>query len=140
MWATGSNEYGQLGLDSKRNPMKTNFVKVFKSGAKALSTGDGHSLLLRHDGSVWSTGSNTYGQLGDGSNSDRDSFVQVIPSYAEAIAAGAQHSLVVMHDGSVWATGLNMQGQLGDGTTIHKSIFVQVIIIILVIIICIYRS
>ena len=106
--------------------MIANLEKVVSVGAKAVATGSGHSIMVRDDGSVWSTGMNIYGQLGDGSNTDRDRFVQVIASYVRSVTAGAEHSLVLKRDWSVWATGFNMYGQLGDGSTIDSNEFVPV--------------
>ena len=37
-----------------------------------------HSIVLLHDDTVFATGFNEYGQLGDGTNTNRRSFVQVI--------------------------------------------------------------
>ena len=58
--------------------MVVDFTSVFPAGAKAVTAGSDHSILLQQDGTVWCTGSNLHGQLGDGSNTNRDSFVQVI--------------------------------------------------------------
>ena len=127
VWAAGVNTFGQLGTDSRKSITISNFVKVMCGDAKAVAAGDGHSMVLEQDGSVWSTGMNKRGQLGDGSNTDRHVFVQAISSYAKAVAAGAEHSLVVMRDGSVCATGYNLHGQLGDGSTTDRNRFFQVI-------------
>jgi alpha-tubulin suppressor-like RCC1 family protein len=44
----------------------------------SISTGAYHSLTLKNDGTVWSTGSNGSGQLGTGRGlSDRNHFEQV---------------------------------------------------------------
>ena len=130
VWAAGGNSFGQLGIDPASDITVLNFVEVVAGGAEAVATGSRHSMVLKKglaDGSVWCTGRNTNGQLGDGSNVDRHSFVQVILSYAKAIAAGTRHSLVMMRDGSVRATGYNLYGQLGDGSMNQKSRFIQVI-------------
>jgi alpha-tubulin suppressor-like RCC1 family protein len=83
-----------------------------------LASGGNHSLALRSDGTVWAWGSNSQGQLGDGTDTDRLTPVQV-PGLTDftALAAGDAHSLAVRRDGAVWAWGSNFYGQLGDGTT-----------------------
>ena len=83
-------------------------------------------MVLKQDDSVWATGRNTDGQLGDGSTTSRRSFVQVISNGAKALHAGDHHSIVLKQDGSVWATGKNTYGQLGDGTTTDKLSFEMV--------------
>jgi alpha-tubulin suppressor-like RCC1 family protein len=53
-----------------------------------------HSLALKGDGTVWAWGSNSDGQLGDGTTANRNTPVQVKNlSGVQAIAAGAQHCL-----------------------------------------------
>ena len=82
-------------------------------------------MVLMIDGSVWSTGRNMHGQLGDGSTVDRTSFVQVISTGALSIAAGGVHSMALTRESGyvVLATGGNMWGQLGDGSTTSKNSF-----------------
>jgi alpha-tubulin suppressor-like RCC1 family protein len=84
----------------------------------AIAAGANHSLALRSDGSVWAWGDNPWGQLGDGSTTDRFTPVQVIaPSWGiKAVTSSDHHCLAVRSDGSVWAWGRNDSGQLGDGT------------------------
>ena len=84
-------------------------------------------MALAQDGSVWATGWNEYGQLGDGSTTNRRNFVKVISSGAMAMAAGYWHSMVLKADGTVWVTGQSFWGQLGDGTTVAKRRFIKVL-------------
>ena len=48
-------------------------------GIKAISAGDYHSMVLGKDGSVWATGWNLWGTLGDNTILDRKFFVKVLP-------------------------------------------------------------
>mgnify|MGYP001592321934 FL=1 len=47
------------------------------SGVIAIAAGFDHSLALKSDGTIWTWGYNTYGQLGDGTNEARSIPVQV---------------------------------------------------------------
>ncbi|HXE95337.1 MAG TPA: chitobiase/beta-hexosaminidase C-terminal domain-containing protein, partial [Dongiaceae bacterium] len=90
-----------------------------------ISAGGSHTAVLRSDGTIWTTGSNAAGQLGDGSGSSlRTSPVQVgLPGNAvnwKATATGANHTLGLKADGSLWAWGSNQYGQLGDGKNADK--------------------
>ena len=76
-----------------------------------LALGDQHSIILKPGESVWSTGYNEYGQLGDGSTADSFKFVWAFLSDAKAVAVGNDHSMVLKQDGSVWATGQNLYGR-----------------------------
>ena len=64
-----------------RHPMVTiNGVPplVVHAGAKAIAAGDTHSMVLKTDGTVWTTGWNIRGQLGDGTTRDKRNFVKVL--------------------------------------------------------------
>jgi RHS repeat-associated protein len=89
----------------------------------AVAAGDGHSLALRGDGTVWTWGANFDGQLGDGTTTERHAPVQAAGGLTgiTSIAAGANHSLAVKSDGSVWGWGNNDDGELGIGNTTRQS-------------------
>jgi len=93
-----------------------------------IAGGGHHSLALRNDGTVWAWGRNNYGQLGDGTTTERHTPVQVANlTGVQAIAGGFSHSLALRSDGTVWAWGRNSKGQLGDGTTTNRTTPVQVL-------------
>ncbi|MCB1229029.1 MAG: choice-of-anchor D domain-containing protein [Verrucomicrobiae bacterium] len=123
----GSNNQGQLGLGNPGNRKTPDLVEddgllAGKTIVQA-ATGYAHSLILCSDGTVLAFGDNNYGQLGDGTNSDRDVPVMVdfgsefAGKQAIAVTAGGYHSLALFSDGSLAAWGLNGSGQLGIGTT-----------------------
>lgn len=89
------------------------------SGATVLTSGAGHSCVVLSDGSVACWGSNTSGQLGDGTKKDGLSPVATtgLAANASALAAGNGFTCAVLTDGSVACWGINTSGQLGTGTT-----------------------
>ncbi len=125
--ANGLNSSGQLGngtLTQRTSPFP---VSGLTGTSKAVASGSSHSLFLKSDGTVWATGLNTSGQLGDGTTANRQSPVQVsgLTNVVE-ISAGNTHSLFLKNDGTVWACGLNTNGQLGDGSLTQRTTPVQV--------------
>ena len=123
VYAWGDNRYGQLGngsLISSMQPIQvsglTGISKV-AAGGNGASFGSGHNVALKNDGTLWAWGDNAYGQLGDGSKTNRTTPVQVIGlTGAIDIAAGDSYSVAVRSDGTVFTWGSNDKGKLGDGT------------------------
>ena len=119
VWAWGNNNYGQIG-DGTSGNFRT--MPVLVSGLTEVSSvaaGTYHSLALKSDGTVMAWGSNSLGQLGDGtSGNTRTSPVTVSGlSGVVAIAAGSYHTVALKSDGSVWVWGRNNYGQLGIDAT-----------------------
>ena len=65
LWTWGSNDSGQLGdntVDNRSTPVTT-----FSGGTnwKQVAGGSSHTAAIKTDGTLWTWGSNTVGQLGD---------------------------------------------------------------------------
>ena len=71
------------------------------------------------------TGNNNSGELGDGTNENKNSFVQVIDSGVKEIAAGGHHSLILKEDGSLWGSGWNVTANSRDSN--GKNTFVKIL-------------
>jgi alpha-tubulin suppressor-like RCC1 family protein len=100
----------------------------------AVSGGYDHYLALKSDGTVWSWGYNSSGELGDNTTQIRYSPVQVrgpggtgYLTGVTAIAAGWYHSLALKNDGTVWGWGDNSSYQLGDNTWSDRYTPIQVL-------------
>ena len=87
-------------------------------GSASVSAGPNHVAFVKADGTVWSWGRNAEGELGDGTNTDRNVPVH-IPTLSNAVSvkAGGYHTLALLNDGTVLAWGEDYYGQLGDGAT-----------------------
>ena len=138
VWAWGKNDYGQLGNSSTTNSYAPVQAKGpggsgYITDVVAVAAGDGYTIALKSDGTVWAWGKNDFGQLGDSSATNSNVPVQVkgpggsgYLSRIMAITAGSNHIIALKNDGTVWTWGKNDYGQLGDHSTTNKNLPVQV--------------
>lgn len=126
VWAVGFNQYGKLGDGTSDNQNKAYPVRGkngngFLRDFTDISAGYRHSIAVKNDGSVWAWGSNSTGQLGDGSHTTRTTPVRVTGYNAEwldnieKVYANADVSMALRSDGTVYMWGNNDKGQLGTG-------------------------
>ncbi len=87
-----------------------------------LAVGDGHLCGLTPGGEAFCWGSNSQGQLGDGTTTERDRPTAVKASQRFVdISVGAGHTCALAADGSAFCWGGNKYGQLGDGSRSNRS-------------------
>ncbi|HVE59197.1 MAG TPA: FG-GAP-like repeat-containing protein [Pyrinomonadaceae bacterium] len=121
VWAWGANDNGQLGDGSttaRPTPVQVGSGVSGFTNIIAVSAGDGHSIALKSDGTVWVWGSNEYGQIGNGTASTSDQLTPVqntTLSNVTQIAAGIYHNLALNSSGKVFVWGDNFYGQVGNG-------------------------
>ena len=132
----GRNTVGELGNGSTTNRSTPFAVSGFGAGSGVIAvaggaapitttspSGDGHSMALKADRTVWAWGNNTTGEQGNGSATGPDLCGTTpcgkIPrrvtslSGMTRIAAGGSFDMALKSDGTVWAWGNNKSGQLG---------------------------
>jgi hypothetical protein len=124
----GYNGHDELGDGTTRTRSTPVDVSGLSGGVTAIAAGLRHGCALPTAGGVRCWGYNRYGQLGDGTTSNRPTPVDVsgLRGGATAIAVGSTHSCALTSAGGVKCWGLNAAGQLGDGTTRNRSTPVDV--------------
>ncbi len=119
VYTWGDNSLGQLGLGSGATSTKTVATLIptsTLSGVTAIASGANHGMALKSDGTVWTWGDNTFGQLGNGTTTASPAPVQVSGlTNIVAINAGGYFSLALDSTGHVYAWGSDSNGQLCDG-------------------------
>lgn len=129
VYVWGVNNFGQLGTgntNSQSTPVRLGtYGNSTQPKATQVITDGWSSWILDDGGTVYGTGLNSFGELGDGTTTNRTSLVKAqFPASAGAIVkiATDQGSLIALAaNGTVWGLGLNNFGQLGDGTTTNAS-------------------
>jgi len=84
----------------------------------AVAAGGQHTCGLVVDSTAYCWGLNAFGQIGDGSNTDRTNPTPVGGGYTfRSLDAGSQSSCGVTTNGAAYCWGSNGGGQIGNGTT-----------------------
>lgn len=83
-------------------------------------------VVNRHAALSW--GDNAFGNLGDGTTTNRDlpGAVNKLGTGVVQVSAGGFHGLALTSNGTVWAWGENNTGELGNGTKTSSTTPVQV--------------
>ena len=128
-WTWGDNTEGEIGNGSTSpTGVSVPFQVPGLGTVVGVSGGDRFTAILKSDGTVWTWGYNAYGQLGDGTYTNKSSPLQVQGlDHVVSMAARDYHVLVIKDDGTVWAWGSGDQGELGNGILAHSSVPVQVL-------------
>jgi len=93
-------------------------IEAQTNNLSTISVGWRHAVAIGTDGSLWTWGENRFGQLGDGSTTNRNTPTRIgRETNWASVTAGNDYTLAIKADGSLWAWGNNFSGQLGDGTS-----------------------
>jgi len=98
-------------------------AQVFFGNSRAIGAGNAHTTAVRNDGTVWTWGVGSQGQLGDGTflMGTRSVTPLQVPGM-EGVATVEDSNgfvLALKSNGTVWGWGNNFNAQLGDGTSVQ---------------------
>ena len=126
LWSWGSNTYGELGVgdNSNRDPFELVYYAYYDW--KKVSAGINFAAAIKYDGTVWTWGNNTDGQLGQGNdgieNSTNIPYVVLNMGFSCIdVSCGYRHMAVVKNDGTIWSWGNGEYGQLARGSNTDGS-------------------
>jgi alpha-tubulin suppressor-like RCC1 family protein len=118
----GRNSSGQLGDGSTADRGTPTPVQHSGSGFVNITAGSAHTCALARGGVAYCWGRNSYGQLGEGSTTDRLVPVKVTGGHIfTSIAASGAHTCGTTTAGDRLCWGYNVEGQLGDGTRSNRT-------------------
>ena len=92
------------------------------SAMGTLAAGNGFTCAIVNSGSVACWGRGNLGQIGDGTQIDRN-YMTLLPGITTAtqVTAGADHACALLADGTAKCWGRNQYGQLGNGDTSNQA-------------------
>ena len=116
-------------IEDMRHPVSDGLNQPgFQSGSifteTTMSTGGDHLCAILDDSSLQCWGDNSFGQIGDGSTSDRLTMTEVGLDSARtaiSVSSGRDHTCSILDNGELQCWGRNNHGQLGDGIATHSS-------------------
>ncbi|HNX05463.1 MAG TPA: hypothetical protein PKI32_08160 [Opitutales bacterium] len=123
--SVGENLRGQLGDGTSASPRF--YPVAIDEDVASVAAGTDHSLYVLEDGSLFTMGSDLFGELCDGRSThvggayDRSCTPDPQPDFVmggvKKAAAGGNFTLLLKTDGTLWTCGANDFGQLGKNTT-----------------------
>ena len=123
LYAWGDNSDGQLGVGDEEN--RNTPIKVTAINGKVMELIISNSFsvyAILEDGSLYSWGKNSYGQLGVGDEVNRNTPTKVnLPGKIKKLITSSSASYVILEDGSLYAWGYNYYGELGVGSNEDKN-------------------
>ena len=133
LWSWGYNVHGQLG-QNESYPVRNAYSSPIQIGAgtdwsnefEAIGQGQRHLGAIKTDGTLWTWGQNSSGQLGMNTtqpgNNGQSSPVQVgTDATWSAFTGGNACSLALKTDGTMWSWGSGSYGVLGQNNTTSYS-------------------
>ena len=122
-WSISPDKGSQLGRESTTIIPPDSASRGIRFSQTIVSIGGAFSLAVGSDGNAYAWGSNRYGQLGDGTTTDRHTPVVVrkpadVPAdftYMQ-VSAAEDYSLAVGSDGYAYAWGRNQYGGIGNSS------------------------
>ncbi len=96
---------------------QNNSLITQRSNQQRFAAGSYFTLEIRN-GVMWGWGYNTYGELGNGTQTFTPLPAQMnTDNDWVSVAAGFYHAAAIKANGTLWAWGMGVYGQLGDGTS-----------------------
>ena len=128
LWTCGSNTYGQLGQNISYSVNRSSPVQVGQATEWATAVcGSSHTIAIKTNGTIWSFGDGSLGQLGTGNRTSTSSPVQVgaLTTWLK-LSTTSYSSIAIKNDGTLWTWGWGSSGRLGLNDIISRSSPVQI--------------
>jgi alpha-tubulin suppressor-like RCC1 family protein len=118
IWTFGEGIEGQLGHGDRANHSRPKQI-VDENGlpfsnVKSVSCGTLHTAMILADGTIWTFGLGTSGQLGHGDEANQERPKQIVGfNNVRSVSCGGFHTAMILVRGTIWTFGWNSHSQLG---------------------------
>jgi len=123
LWTWGFSSSVQLGTND--TTQRNTPVTTFAGGTdwKSVACGNTHTAAIKTDGTLWTWGLGTSGELGNFNNTNRSTPVTTFIGGNDwkSVSAGRDSTAAIKTDGSLWTWGRNIGGRLGTNDTTNRS-------------------
>jgi len=125
LWTWGSNNLGQLGTNTTVGRSSPQTTIVGGNDWKSVTAAGSSILSIKTDGTRWGWGDNSFGQLGNNTNTTYYSFPTIIDAgdttWKQLSMGEYLHASGIKTNGTLWTWGVNAYGALGSNNTIDRS-------------------
>jgi len=128
MYSVGTDQDGRTGQGTNGTTDLDEFTQIGTDTNWAeIACGEKSVHAIKTDGTLWSWGDNSSGQLGHNDYVDRSTPTQVgADTTWSKVYAGRFHVFALKTDGTVWACGSNFNNQIRPGSTADVRVFTKI--------------
>jgi alpha-tubulin suppressor-like RCC1 family protein len=124
LYVFGNNDNGQLGENLSSDDFVPNQTFQQTTNWKQVSGGGSHTTAIKTDGTLWTWGGNSRGELGNAKTAFTTS--TPVTTFAggtnwKQVSSGESHTAAIKTDGTLWAWGNGGSGRLGNATLTNRS-------------------
>jgi alpha-tubulin suppressor-like RCC1 family protein len=115
LWVWGQNGFGNLGINDTNNRCTPVTTSAGGANWKQVTSGSQFTAAIKTDGTLWTWGTNAYGQLGINAAGTTTNRTTPVTTFAggtnwKQVSCGQQHMAAIKTDGTLWIWGGTQSG------------------------------